>query len=236
MMNKIIFSLLCIGFLNFAIAEGIIQTDKQTQLNFEISQEDITLIEAPGDRIDRVWGNSGSYAKQLEEGRSIIDDQLGIVFIKPLTNNPFSLFLATEGGQYFHLQLIPSDKDPETIRLQSKNNEALTHWEQSTPYLITLISLTKAMMQGIVLPGFQLIDPSQAFILQSEGDLQAKLTKIYQGKRLRGEVYHLSNENNEILQLKELNWYLPRTLSIAFDNHFLSPQEGTYLYRIISND
>lgn len=230
-------TLLCLFVISSTQAAPQIKQEERIAL--DISQDDITAISVEKDRINRVWGNPDSYATALDNGRSIIDEQLGVLFIKPNDTDPFNLFIATESGQYYQLQLTPTDKNPETIRLHNTNSSDTSqqaqalHWEQDAPYINRLIDLNKAMMTGKTPPGYQRINPGKRKILRAQHHLIAHLKKIYKGKQLRGEIYQITNYQSKPIDLNEQAWITPGTLSIAFGPTHLKPKQSTLLYRIV---
>jgi len=237
-MIKFGFSILLSLFV-ISSAQAAPHIKREESIALEIAQDDITAIGVEGDRINRVWGNPDSYATQLDNGRSIIDEQLGVLFIKPNNTEPFNLFIATESGQYYPLQLTPTDKNPETIRLHHTHSADVsqqtlaTHWEQEAPYINRLVELNKAMMRGRMPPKYQRAQPGQRKILRTQHKVITRLKTTYKGKQLRAEIYQITNHQSNPVVLDAQAWMSPGTLSIAFDQTYLNPHQSTFLYRVV---
>jgi conjugal transfer pilus assembly protein TraK len=209
-------------------------------ISANIASQELSRIFIDGDRIASVTGVNGTYLLQN-------DEQQGAIFIKPtfsyLTqrkanaaqSQTLNIFVATESGHNFILELRPQNIPAETIMLKPKYaaKKALTDntapsYQQSLVRLITAM-INHAVPNEYTVNYFEPAKKPQYTIEKAE----LYLTSVYKGEELRGEIYHLINKGKEELQINEQQFAFPHVHAVAIYDRTVSAQGETYLYLIV---
>jgi hypothetical protein len=113
-------------------------------------------------------------------------------------------------------------------------------WEMNSPYEETLIKLIVAMFNFSfsdfpeVLDGFEVTSVPDAKKQRLGDTLTAQLQIIYEGKRLKGEIYTVTNRKKTPITITESDFYSAGTRAIALRDHVLTGQMSTLLYVVMS--
>ena len=99
----------------YALQESIVGSDSEVEC--VVSNKELNRIKVTNDRIRAVRVNSG-------EIEILEDKYLGEVYLKTLIHNPINMFVTTEKGYTYKLNLVPKKHPSEQIIL---TNIALIH-------------------------------------------------------------------------------------------------------------
>ena len=103
-------------FFGTAIHAAIVKPlDSLKVIEVSIAREGLTRIAVKDDRILNVFGVTGEYVLEADEGQ-------GQIFIQPAdlgATKSLSLMITTEGGHTQDLRLLPKDQAPEALILES---------------------------------------------------------------------------------------------------------------------
>ena len=195
-----------------------------------VSIQGETRIAVENDRILDVKGPDGAYVRTN-------DNTQGTVFIQPTVafqKKPFTLFITTEQNHYYLLRIIPRDQNSDNILLQPAGviNPLAAHWEQSSPYTVALTQLLQDMVNRTSPEGYA-VDPVRKTKKQYLGSVAViKLTRIYSGAHLQGDIYCVKNRTGNDLHLTEREFYQPGDRAIALSNLVVAPGGQTWLYKV----
>ncbi len=125
-------------------------------------------------------------------------------------SKPFYLFISTEQGRHYVLNLTPrSTRRANVLALkpQELEKEAAKTWETSERYTQTLIRLVDAVLQQKTLPGYvqTVLKKPKEFTVGKNFDL--KLTDQYTGAHLSVDIYQLTNHSRQTQSLAEEDLY-----------------------------
>ena|SRR5260221_13312975 len=103
----------------FALQTKLVN-DNET-VSATVSQKDKTHVVVEGDRIASIHGTPNAYVYNN-------DDVLGQVYLMPTqayAQKPFDLFITTESGKTYGLELTPNNNSGDTILLKPQDNNVV---------------------------------------------------------------------------------------------------------------
>lgn len=200
----------------------------------KISSVDVTRIFVQGDRIKSVRGLKGAYTREN-------DDKNGEIYIQPTPQyqeRAFIILIDTELGRHFTLLLSPVSSPSETLMLVPKGvgRERAAHFEQSSPYELTVSHLIRDMKNSLFPEGYAIRQVDNKKVYQFGNKLNLKLKTIYQGLNLRGEIIEIKNTQSTVITLDEREFYKMGTRAISLDTIEIPPYGKINLYRVVSHD
>ena len=198
----------------------------QQKTTIPISQDQQNRIAIANDRIQQIFGAEGSFDVQS-------DDVSGQIFVKCVNSQPTkpqTITIVSESGLTQDLKLLPQKIEFQSVLL--KPIVTPENPEKSQPsYLQHLVDLMTAMIGGQKRDAYKVTGLQHAERSFKE-PLVIKNQLIYRGEYAEGYIYHLKNEGEETLSLKEKNLALPQDLALALTKNSLPPGEETYLFVI----
>lgn len=198
----------------------------QQKTTIPISQDQQNRIAIANDRIHQIFGAEGSFDVQN-------DDVSGQIFVRCLNSQstkPQTITIVTESGLTQDLKLLPQKIEFQSILLKPiVTPEKLDKSQPS--YLQHLVDLMTTMMEGKKRDAYKVTALQHAERSFKE-PLVIKNQLVYWGEEAEGYIYHLKNEGEETLSLKEKNLALPQDLALAVTQNSLPPGEETYLFVI----
>ena len=222
-----------------------IPLSEDSQVAVNLSNKDINRIFVLNDKI---------VSFNAPDNRLIAhNDASGSVFMNVSGKDTFVVFITTEMDRHFSLLITPKDESGATIKFVPKtlapidySNHSLQamNFESSSPYEKTLIHLLTDVMRGDTPPGYSEI-PSSGFVKIAVTDLPRhpqglkKLSQRVESLFLGGELVVLvllvTNHSQEMLPLKDNDFYLPGVRAIAIASTHLGPNQSTEVYEVVSH-
>lgn len=230
---KILVGTLLLGLVSSSFAVQSFNVDNNSKVTLKISNADYNRIFVAGDRISDVNGVKGQYNLK-------VDNKQGQIYISPSQTNqttPFNIFITTESGNNYQLQLIPLPMPAATVELKPLllKNPAAKAWEENSPYKTAIIKLQTAMYNYTPLAGYS-IRVIKKCRTKPLGDIAAiKLQIMYIGDHLRGNLYEITNRTSHTLRLRETQLYRPNALAIGLETRYVEPHGKTRLFVITKN-
>lgn len=213
MKNSLLYSLCVLAFTADASASKPVETAiaPGKQMSVRISNSNPNYFEITGDRITRVTTTKG----MLMDKRN---SDAGGAFISTVQTEPFTIFLETESGQTYSLQVAPAALAGQTYLLGGaarKLHSYTSDRETAQPYEKLLITLNKAAFVGKIPPGYANVTTHDAS-LKTPADLQASPSAVWQGTYLKVTHWKLSNRTSFPVQLQEQDYWEPGVRSVMF--------------------
>lgn len=236
-MNKIIIVLLTIIMSGVTYAHQIKAANDDATLHFNLSNKDYTRIFVTGDRISSIKGQQSLYeVKEFKDG-----SEEGILYLRPitsLTNEPFNIFIETESGHHFTLNLHPINQASANIEIKplSPIKKLAGNWEQNADYTQTLIELMREMVNNSQPEGYAVISLDATKARPLSNGLSMQLVKLYHGNFLRGEVWLIKNETTHTTTLLPKTFYRLGVRALSLAKETIAKGNCTYLYRIVSDE
>ena len=206
-----------------------------------VASNEITPIRIIDDRIKHIRGTPGAFATAIDNGGSLLDSDSGIFLLKPsyqFKDKAFSLILTTENNVSYTLRITPEDKPATSLNLvsQASNAQQALRWEQASPYVSTLSSLLKHLVNRQIPAGFTVQMVKKLQPIQLTTHTWATLLQIIDGKQLRIEIYQLSHHNEDKVHLHPQLLHTPDILAVMLDQKTLTGFNQTYAYKVMRHD
>lgn len=198
-----------------------------------ISSEVLNRIYVETDRIKEVYGMDGTYKLQK-------DEESGSVFIMPAgasQTQAIYVFLKTEQGRHYALQLMPEKRGGETIAIKplSAVSKLANKWELSNSYDRTIVELIKKMACAEIPDGYTNIPMGTDQAQKAQNPLLLKLLNIYRGQQFEGQVWIVTNNSAKTLQLNAAGFLSTKVKAAALEQTTLAPHAQTRLFWVVSN-
>jgi conjugal transfer pilus assembly protein TraK len=200
----------------------------------KVSSSDVTRIFVEGDRIKSVKGLKGAYTREN-------DEKNGEIYIQPsalFQNRSFTMLINTEQGRHFTLLFHPTASPSESLMLVPKGVGRLraARFETVSSYDSTLIHLIRHMKNGTLPEGYAVHQVGDTTVYQGGNRYRLTLRTVYEGLRLKGEVFTIKNELKTPIMLDERTFYKPGARAISLDRLAVPAKEMIHLYRVMNND
>jgi len=200
----------------------VIQVSETDNPVVKISMREITRIKVQNARIEKIRTREGLLAIEP-------DPQRNEAFIRPLTPvRNISMFVTTDAGQTFNLQLQPEDIPSTTIVLKAapaSNAAAFNAGVESyrSDIKARLVDMANdevgdARVEEVNLP------------LGLWVGTKFVMTRRYEWDRYVGEVYALTNTSKEQLNMLEREFYQPGVVAVSVDRLHLATNDSTRVY------
>lgn len=172
------------------------------------------------------------------EGTMIVKgEEDGSLYVMAVRNEPFTLFLTTEGGH--HLSATVNSENALGKTIEFVPQQAATPVKKSflpmtvqAPDATNISDLMTNMMSQKELSGFSIRHHyGRAIRLQQGLVLLPKLT--YLGAGISGEVFELYNGSSKPIDLVE-SWFAERDVkAVALSETTLAPKQSARVYRVV---
>jgi len=214
--------------------------------NYDVSDGDIVRVKISSNDVTRVTVYGAGRISSVRANKKDLtvkeDKKAGEIYITPskaskmrqLKRNEFSFFVKDSFGSTYTIVAKVFDIPSQTIVLKPKYtvSKATSYSKYKTqPFVKSIKELMKAMANNDrKVPGYSIAELHKNVSLWAETDI--KLTRQYENKHLKGEVYVISNISNKKMELHESEFlgFGDNVLATALSNHTLMNDTSTYLY------
>ena len=215
--------ILALIFLPFAVnAYQRVPVLEGHEVNANISADGLNRVAVQDDKIVSVKGTAGEFS--LDK-----DDALGQIYIKPeIKDKPIHVYVSTEKGNTYSLNLTSSEINPESIVLIPEQKVEQT-WERTASYEDSLKEVVKAM-HNQVFDGYS-VDKAK-IRLPKVRDVHVTHLQSYLGSKLSGEILEASNTSSEDTLLNEAEFYFEDVRAVAIVDKVLPAKSKTRVYLV----
>ncbi|MBP9728643.1 MAG: type-F conjugative transfer system secretin TraK [Gammaproteobacteria bacterium] len=184
-----------------------------------VGAQHLNHIAIEDDRITSVKALQGQF--ELDK-----DSEAGQIFIKPLegAQNPMALFLSTEAGKTYTLELSLHAQSAQSIVLVPP----LPPEPTETDYLSLLQQIISDLHKGHTPRDF--VSTSVNIPIRFSKELKGRITQVYQGPFFKAEILELQNVGSTPLSLTELDLYQEDVKAISIIDKTLAPKAFTKVY------
>ncbi len=243
-----------------------ILVDNNAKVSATISATEMTRITVNGDRITLLRGTAGAYTVSNDNVQGAVFIKPIITSAKsvktcPIPKNkqadknhhktsckkhskkihvikPFYLFISTEQGHHYVLNLIPryhQQADILVIKPQELVTEAAKVWETSDAYSQTLIRLVDAIIHQKILAGYTQFNLNKPKTFTLGSQLNLKLTDRYIGAHWDVDIYQIINHSRKTVTITENELYQPGDRAIYCQKTTLRPQQSIQMIKVVSH-
>ncbi len=184
-----------------------------------VGAKHLNHIAIENDRISNVKALQGQF--ELDK-----DSEAGQIFIKPLegSQNPMALFISTEAGKTYTLELSLHAQSAQSIVLVPP----LPPEPTETDYLSLLQQVISDLHRGHTPRDF--VPASVNSPIRFSKALKGRIVQIYQGPLFKAEILELQNVGFTPIALTELDVYQEEVKAISIVDKTLFPKAFTKVY------
>lgn len=208
---------------------GSLSVKDNAEIALTLSQSNYNRIVIKDDKItEAVFPPNAMSIKQ--------DAQDGSVYVMLGATNPFTLFLATEGGRHFSITLNAEESLGKTIELVPDKSMPAKALKVENPIIATnaaheaVLALLNHMEERK--PFSDMVIKRQSRAEQWSEGLVFKPKETWDGKLLTGQIIELYNGGKAPLKLEQAWFATDTTLAIKFSKPTIAPKETALLYRV----
>ena len=176
------------GLMLFSLktyAYQYIPVQEDNQITAYVAPAVLNRIAAEDDKIIAIKGIQGEFEYEKD---------LGQIFLKPvLKEKPTHIFLVTEKGHTYSINLVSSATAPESIVLGSLEDKSID-WETSS-YESALKEVIKAMHNQSTLEGYKI--ENSKLKLPKIRNAKVKQLRFYSSQKLQGMTLEVTNKGPE---------------------------------------
>lgn len=251
--------------LTSAQAQTII-VENNAKISANISATEMTRIAVSGDRITLLRGTAGAYtiSNDTVQGAVFIKPVMTAdkitktclipknkqkiknhhktsckKYLKPIhTIKPFYLFISTEQGHHYVLNLVPRYHQQAAmlvIKPQESVTEAAKIWETSDAYSQTLIHLVDAIIHQKIPDGYTQFNLNKPKAFTFGSQLNLKLTNRYIGAQWDVNVYQITNHSRKAVTISENELFQRGDRAIYLNKATLFPQQSIQMIKVVSH-
>ena len=192
------------------------------EVNANVSADGLNRVAVQDDKIVSVKGTTGEFS--LDK-----DDALGQIYIKPeIKDKPIHVYVSTEKGNTYSLNLTSSEISPESIVLIPEQKVEQS-WERTASYEDSLKEVVKAM-HNQAFDGYS-VDKAR-IRLPKVRDVHVTHLQSYLGSKLSGEILEVSNTSSEDTFLNEADFYFEDVRAVAIVDKVLPAKSKTRVYLV----
>lgn len=203
----------------------------QTQAKTDAS----VLAPAAFKQPNRIYIENGRIAKAVADTQSIQldpDKSTGSLYFIPLTKEQSSIFIISESGETHAVTISPKERlIAQTIalkdtKLPNRHSQLSSNDQNALPYEDRIQRILRAIpslshehaevLKGTITDGYLIGNPVAAWRLLG----------------LRLERYHLMNQTQETLQIREADFYRRGVVAVATEATSLKPKDSADLWII----
>ena len=215
------------------------------QVKITLSNQDINRLFVANDKITSV--NAPTHRLITH------NDASGSLFINLMGKAPLTAFITTQQGRHFSLFILPKSEPGITVQLIPQTPAPVhyrhhtgraQHFEQSTPYEKTLVTLLRDVMLQHTPPGYSSLSP-RAFekitalqvpkYFNGNSRLPEHVVAGYLGGALTVRVLQLTNHSTQTLMLVASDFYQPGVRAVAIVNETVAPHQSDLIYEVTSH-
>lgn len=234
-------SLLCLS--GAALAEPVamlpvkIPVSPDSQVRVALSNTNPNLLVVPGDKIIAVDSAQGMF---LNDNKALGQANGGVQLMTAQTT-PFTFYVRTEGGLTVSVVGVPQKRDGRVLQFISSRpvqHDDARRWEQSQPYVRTLISVQQAVLSGGVPKGFTEAPVVAVPTFSLPGWLSVTPQQMWSGGELRLYRLTVRNRGASVLAIPERLFQAPgvRAVMVFPFSTTLMPGTDTQVWVTVSND
>ncbi|HHJ4617530.1 type-F conjugative transfer system secretin TraK [Escherichia coli] len=216
-----------------ASAPAAIPFENDAAFNVTLSNTNPTKVVVNGELITSISGPSGAY------DQSQTDD--GALILSPLVGQNFTVFIQTDHGSSLSLNVRPQPGNGKTLRFTPmspplRRNDDAKAWEEGQSYEKTLVSLSRAIVNGQVPDDYQEYPVSRMTAYLLGATVRLTPERQFVGNHLRIVRFRMNNPGNITQSLRERDFWQKGVRAVMLSQHQLYAGGEGYAWIVFSDD
>lgn len=219
--------------LRAATAPAAIPFENDAAFNVALSNNNPSKVVVDGELITSISGPAGAY------DQSTTDD--GALILSPLVAQNFTLFIQTDHGSSLSLNVRPQPGNGKTLRFTPmspplRKNDDAKAWEEGQTYEKTLISLSRAVVNGQVPDEYQEYPVSRMTAYAPATTVRLSPERQFVGNHLRIVRFRMTNPGSITQSLRERDFWQKGVRAVMLSQHQLYAGGEGYAWIVFSDD
>jgi conjugal transfer pilus assembly protein TraK len=219
--------------LRAATAPAAIPFENDAAFNVTLSNNNPSKVVVDGELITSISGPAGAY------DQSTTDD--GALILSPLVAQNFTLFIQTDHGSSLSLNVRPQPGNGKTLRFTPmspplRKNDDAKAWEEGQTYEKTLVSLSRAVVNGQVPDDYVEYPVSRMTAYTPSTAVRLSPERQFVGNHLRIVRFRMTNPGSITQNLRERDFWQKGVRAVMLSQHQLYSGGEAYAWIVFSDD
>ena len=203
------------------------------RIKIDLSPFSYNKVYVKGEEITDVYfveGEFNYFQDDYIEDKKTKDD--GAIYIVPLTMTSPIIYLTTNKGHHFSLQVMAKGEEGKTISFNYRYPKRRAVKKQTQRHATEAETLLKQIVSGHLPNGFtggSVRDRGFSF----DNAIHMKLVKFYKGDSYKAYVYQATNKSKKPVKVNPEQFSDKETKAIVVSESQLKPKQSMYVYTII---
>ncbi|ENZ4286931.1 type-F conjugative transfer system secretin TraK [Citrobacter amalonaticus] len=221
------------GGLRAASAPAAIPFENDAAFNVTLSNNSPNKVVIEGELITSISGPSGAYDQSTTED--------GALILSPLVGQNYTMFIQTDRGSSLSLNVRPQPGNGRTLRFtpmsppQRKNDDAKA-WEEGQTYEKTLVTLSRAVVNGRVPDDYQEYPVSRMMAYTPATSVRLTPERQFVGNHLRVVRFRMTNPSNITQSLRERDFWRKGVRAVMLSQNRLYAGGEGYAWIVFSDE
>lgn len=219
--------------LRAATAPAAIPFENDAAFNVTLSNNNPSKVVVDGELITSISGPAGAY------DQSTTDD--GALILSPLVAQNFTLFIQTDHGSSLSLNVRPQPGNGKTLRFTPmspplRKNDDAKAWEEGQTYEKTLVSLSRAVVNGQVPDDYVEYPVSRMTAYTPSTTVRLSPERQFVGNHLSIVRFRMTNPGSITQNLRERDFWQKGVRAVMLSQHQLYSGGEAYAWIVFSDD
>lgn len=216
-----------------AASPAAIPFENDAAFSVTLSNTSPNKVVIDGELITSISGPTGAYDKE------VTDD--GALILSPLVGQNFTMFLHTERGSSLSLNVKPQPGSGRTLRFApvsppTRQNDEAKAWEEGQTYEKTLVTLSRAVVNGQVPDEYQEYPVSRMPAYSPASPVHLTPERQFVGSHLRVVRFRMNNPGYITLSLHERDFWQRGVRAVMLSQSELYAAGQGYVWVVFSDE
>lgn len=221
------------GGLRAASAPAAIPFENDAAFNVTLSNNSPNKVVIDGELITSISGPSGAYDQSPTED--------GALILSPLVGQNYTMFIQTDRGSSLSLNVRPQPGNGRTLRFipmspPLRKNDDAKAWEEGQTYEKTLVTLSRAVVNGQVPDDYQEYPVSRMTAYTPAASVRLTPDRQFVGNHLRVVRFRMTNPGNITQNLRERDFWRKGVRAVMLSQNQLYAGGEGYAWIVFSDE
>lgn len=221
------------GGLRAASAPAAIPFENDAAFNVTLSNNSPNKVVIEGELITSISGPSGAYDQSTTED--------GALILSPLVGQNYTMFIQTDRGSSLSLNVRPQPGNGRTLRFTPmspplRKNDDAKAWEEGQTYENTLVTLSRAVVNGQVPDDYQEYPVSRMTAYTPATSVRLTPERQFVGNHLRVVRFRMNNHGNITQSLRERDFWRKGVRAVMLSQNQLYAGGEGYVWIVFSDE
>ncbi len=221
------------GGLRAASAPAAIPFENDAAFNVTLSNNSPNKVVIEGELITSISGPSGAYDQSTTED--------GALILSPLVGQNYTMFIQTDRGSSLSLNVRPQPGNGRTLRFTPispplRKNDDAKAWEEGQTYEKTLVTLSRAVVNGQVPDDYQEYPVSRMTAYTPATSVRLTPERQFVGNHLRVVRFRMNNHGSITQSLRERDFWRKGVRAVMLSQNQLYAGGEGYVWIVFSDE